>query len=317
MCSCPRYLTLSAESLLAALLTLPTFAVNPLELLDRLLGSAMAQFVQSARTGLDQDLRSYLFSTHDVAGPSPATPFTSTPGVASVNHLLVIASAALLLGVLLYSGLRTVISAGGPTPHQLQVVLPRSLGGLTMGIFSLPMIQQLIDLNNALCQVLVGRAAVNLGDLPWTSPLSGPAITSAGNNLFLLVFAAALAVAVVVLALAYVVRYTLLAVLCASAPMAALCWTLPETRGFARQWGRLFTVSLFMQVGQLLVLRVATTLAFAPGKGLAGMLYAFASLYLMLRVPGALNVATHYGTSLESSGRRWSRAVRHLAVDAV
>jgi hypothetical protein len=301
----------------AALLPLPNFAVNPLELLERLMSTAMGQFVQSARAGLDQDLRSYLFSTHDVAGSRPGAPFTSTPGVASVNHLLIVASTSLILGALLYSGLRTVVSAGGPTAHQLQVVLPRSLVGLVMGVFSLPAIQQLIDLNNALCQVLVGRAGVNLADLPWTSPLSGPAIISAGNNLFLLVFAAALAVAVVVLALAYVIRYTLLAVLCASAPLAAICWTLPETRGFARQWGRLLTVSLFMQVGQLLVLRVATALAFAPGRGLAGMLYAFAALYLMLRVPGALNVATHYGNSLESTGRRWSRAVRHLAAEAV
>ncbi len=295
----------------------PSFAVNPLELLNGLLSSALGEFIQTARTGLDQDLRSYLFSTHDVAGPSPDTPFTSTPGVATVNHLLLAAGAGLLVAVLLYSGLRTVSSAGGPTAHQLQLVLPRALLGLVLGTFSLPLIQQLIDLNNALCQVVVGGARVNVADLPWSSPLSGPAVTSAGTNLFLLAFAAALVVAVVVLALAYVVRYTLLAVLCASAPLAAICWTLPETRGFARQWGRLLTVSLFMQLGQLLVLRVATTLAFAPGRGLAGMLYAFAALYLMLRVPGALNVASHYGNSLESTGRRWSRAVRHLAADAV
>ncbi len=298
-------------------LTLPTFSINPLELLDRLLSSAIAQFVDSARSGLDQDLRAYLFSTHDVAGSSAASAFTRTPGVASVNHLLALASSALLLGILLYSGLRMVLSGGGATQHQLQVVIPRAMAGLAMGVFSLPLLQQLIDLNNALCQVLVGGASVNLGDLPWTSPLSGSAVTSSSNNLFLLLFAAALAVAVVILALAYVIRYTLLAVLCASAPLAACAWILPETRGLARQWGRLFTVSLFMQVGQLLVLRVATTLAFASGHGLAGMLYAFACLYLMLRVPGALNVATHYQSSLESAGRRWSRAVRHLAVDAV
>ncbi len=299
-----------------ALLTPPSFQLNPLQLLESLFSSALGQFVQTARAGLDTDLGQYLFSTHDVAGGGASRPFTDTPGVAPMNHLLALAAASLVLAVLLYSSLRTVSAAGGGPHHHLQVVLPRAMVGLAMGIFSLPLIQQLIDLNNALCAVVVGGAALNLGALPWSSPLSGSSVASASNNLFLLAFAAALVVGLVILALAYVVRYTLLAVLCASAPLAAIAWILPETRGFSRQWSRLLTVSLFMQFGQLLVLRVATTLAFAKGGGLAGMLFAFACLYLMLRVPGALNVAAHYEASFETMGRRWSRALRHLGIDA-
>ncbi len=300
-----------------ALLTLPPFTLNPLSLLNGLLSSALSQFVASARTALDSDLQRYLFSTHDVSGAGGGEQFVNTPGLVSLNHLLGLATGALLVAILLYSGLRTVTDAGGERRHQLQVVLPRAMAALALGVFSLPLIQQLIDLNNALCQVVVGGAAVSLSDLPWSSPLSGPAIASASNNIFLLLFAAALVLAVVILALAYVVRYTLLAVLCASAPLAAAAWILPETRGFARQWGRLLIVSLFMQFVQLVVLRVAVALAFARGQGVGGMLFAFASLYLMLRVPGAMNVAAHYQTSAESAGRRWSRAVRKLAATEV
>ena len=77
---------------LIPLLTLLAFAVNPLELLDLLMRSAMGQYVQSARTGLNPDLESYLLSTHDFAGRSPNAAFTSTPGGAPINQLLVVAS---------------------------------------------------------------------------------------------------------------------------------------------------------------------------------------------------------------------------------
>ncbi|MHB1526271.1 MAG: conjugal transfer protein TrbL family protein [Candidatus Dormibacteria bacterium] len=298
-------------------LHLPTFSFDPMAMLLHLLSGGLSEFVSQARGALNSALGSYLFGTYDAASPSRRLPFTQSPGLAPVNHLLVVAGSALLAAIFVYSSLRTVVDAGGSRQHQLQVVLPRVLAAVALAAFSLPLIQQLIDLNNALCKVVVGGAAVNLGDLPWSSPLSGPAVASAANNIFLLLFAAALVLAVVILALAYVVRYTLLAVLCASAPLAATCWILPETRGFARQWSRLLVVSLFMQFGQLLVLRVAIALAFARGHGLVGMLYAFSCLYLMLRVPGALNVATHFESSAEAAGRRWSRAVRRLAAGEV
>jgi hypothetical protein len=205
------------------------------------------------------------------------------------------------------------VAGAGDARHHLQLILPRALVALTLGVVSLPMIQQAVNLNNAMSAVVAGGGGVNLADLPWESPLSGSALQSATNNVFLLLFAAALVIAVVILVLAYVIRYTLLAVLCAAAPLAAIAWILPETRGFSRQWLRLLVVTLFMQFVQLLVLRSAVALAFARGHGVVGLLYAFAALYLMLRVPGALNVASHYGASAESAGRRWARAARRLA----
>jgi hypothetical protein len=102
-------------------------------------------------------------------------------------------------------------------------------------------------------------------------------------------------------------------VLCASAPLAGIAWILPETRAFGRQWLRLLVVALFMQFIQLLVLRTAVALAFARSHGVAGMLYAFAAVYLTLRVPGALNVASHFATSAAGAGRRWTRAAKRLA----
>lgn len=295
---------------------LPRLGVDPLGALAGLLTGALTEFASSARAALEAALRSYLFGTYDAASGHSQAPFTSTPGLATLNHLLAGAGGALLLGILLYSSLRTVADLGG-VRHSLQVVLPRCLVAVALATASLPLLQQLIDLNNALCDVVVGGASVNLAKLPWSSPLSPSGIGAAAGNVFLLLFTCALVLALLILALSYVVRYTLLAVLCAAAPLAAYCTVLPETRGFARQWGRLLVVSLFMQFGQLLVLRVAVQLAFTRGSGLAPMLYAFASLYLMLRVPGALNVATHYQSSAEAAARRWGRAVRRIGADGL
>lgn len=298
-------------------LPLSGFTAHPLELVQQLLGDALSAFVSSSRSALDGALGTYLFGTYDVASKTARAPFTSTPGVAEINHLLSAASAALVLAVILYSSLRTVAGAGGDPRHLLASVLPRTLVALALALLSLPLIQQAIDLNNALCSLVMGDARADLASLPWSSPLSTSSLQAASSNLFLLLFAAALVVAVVILALGYVVRYTLLAVLCGAAPLAAVAWVLPETRGFARQWMRLLVVALFMQFAQLLVLRTAVALAFARKGGVTGMLYAFAAVYLTLRVPGALNVASHFAASAEGAGRRWSRAVRHLAASEV
>jgi len=293
-------------------LTFPTFELHPLSLISHLLSGTLSQFVASARGTLDAALSTYLFGTYDAVSPERHQPFIGTPGVAQLNHLLFAAEAGLLLAVFIYSSLRTVVSAGDAR-HQLQSILPRALVALALGLVSLPLLQQAINLNNALSAVVAGGGSVSLADLPWDAPLSGSALQSASNNVFLVIFAGVLVIALVILVLAYVIRYTMLAVLCAAAPLAATAWILPETRGFSRQWLRLLVVTLFMQFVQLLVLRSAIALAFARGHGVIGILYALAALYLMLRVPGALNVASHFGTSAEGAGRRWARAARRLA----
>ncbi|MGC1183748.1 MAG: conjugal transfer protein TrbL family protein [Candidatus Dormiibacterota bacterium] len=295
-----------------ATISFPSFDLHPLSLLNHLISGALSSFVGSSRASLNGALQTYLFGTYNATAPTRRLPFSGTPGVASLNHVLMAAAGALIVAVFLYSSLRTVASAGDAR-HHLQVVLPRVLVALALAVTSLPLIQQAINLNNALCAVVAGGGNVSLAQLPWESPLSGSALQSASTNVFLLLFAAALVIAVVILVLAYVIRYTLLAVLCAAAPLAAIAWVLPETRGFSRQWMRLLVITIFMQFVQLLVLRSAVALAFARGHGVIGTLYAFAALYLMLRVPGALNVASHYGASAESAGRRWSRAARRLA----
>src|SRR5438132_2577924 len=153
-----------------------------------------------------------------------------------------------------------------------------------------------IDLDNA-----IGQVALSLGGnlspdaLPWSGTL-GPASVQAirvSQDLFHALFALALVVALVILVLTYVVRAALLEILVVLAPLAALCTVLPDTRGYAKMWLRLFMVTVFMQAVQLIVLRVATATGFGAGDGLAGSLYALATLWIMLKVPGTMHAATN------------------------
>jgi Conjugal transfer protein TrbL len=165
--------------------------------------------------------------------------------------------------------------------------------------------------------------AQSLGDelridgLPWSPVIGPPAVSrmSLSQDLFHAVFAVAVVIALVILVLAYVVRHALLSVLIVVAPLAALCTALPDTRGYARGWMRLLSVTVLMQPVQLIILRVAEVVAVDPEGGLVQSLYALATLFLMLKVPGALNVAAHLETKAETLGHRLQRsvvrAVRH------
>jgi hypothetical protein len=288
--------------------------MDPLGGFVHLLSGALGHFVDGARGDIEGVLRRYLFRTVDTTAVQPR-PLTDNPGLRRLNLGLAVACDLLLTAVLLIASLRGIFERTGyRARYSLKVMLPRLLLAIVLVHFSLPLLAMALDLDNALCAV-----ALSLGDelqvdgLPW-SPVIGPSAVahmSVGQDLFHAVFAVAVVIALVILVLAYVVRHALLCVLIVVAPLAALCTVLPDTRGHARGWMRLFTVTVAMQPVQLIVLRVAEVIAVDAGGGLVQSLYALATLFLMLKVPGALNVAAHLETKAETIGHRLERSVHH------
>jgi hypothetical protein len=94
------------------------------------------------------------------------------------------------------------------------------------------------------------------------------------------------------LVLQQLMRLALVDVLLAIAPLAALCWILPQTYGWARLWGSLFVGTVFAQFVQVLALRLGFNLAtgFPPGTaaGLIQPLLGIAVLALVLKIPGLM-----------------------------
>jgi len=286
---------------------------DPLGSFLHLLIGALTHFIDSARADLERVLQRYLFTTVDTTVPGTRA-ITDTPSLHRLNLSMAVAMDVLVAAVLLFACLRSMFERSLRSRYSLKVMLPRLMFALVLVHFSLPLMQMAIDLDNALSHV-----ALSLGDelhvdqLPWSPVISPAAVQglSVSQDIFHAVFAVAVVIAVVILVLAYVLRHALLGILIVVAPMAGLCTALPDTRNYARTWLRLFLVTVFMQAVQLVVLRVASTVAVDEGGGIAQSLDALATLYLMLKVPGALNEAAHLETRAETLGRHLEKSMRH------
>ena len=272
----------------------------------------IAHLVAMAGTEMSSVLDRFLFRTVDPTAPARA--ITANPAVATLNRSLAIAVDALVGLVILVSALRSIFERSLHARYDLKVVLPRVLLAVVLAHGSLLFAQMAVDLNNALCGIAESLGGPLTGDnLPWapsTAPVTLAQVVT-GNDLFQALLLVGLVVAVVILVLTYVVRTALLNVLLVTAPLAALLNVLPETRGHARTWLRLFTGTLFMQAVQLIVLRVAVATEFDSTGGLVSTIYALATLWLVLKVPGAMSTGLHLESkahtvlhTLERSARR-------------
>lgn len=277
-------------------------SLDPFDILTHLLSKVLGHFIDTGRTDIVNALNIFLFTTVDSTRPG-GFPITSNPDIQGINGTLALAGDIILAAALVFAFLRLMFDHSGlRSKYSFRYTLSRAMLAVILMHGSLMFMQMAIDLNNALGHVALNAQTVNPDNLPWGAPLSAPAVhnMSAASDLFHLVFDIILVVALVLLALAYVVRTALLNVLIAIAPLAALCVTLPETKSYARTWLRLFLASVFMQAVQLVVLRVAMLLAFDHGAGLITTLYAIATLWLMLKVPGAMNTASHLDTKAKT-----------------
>lgn len=291
---------------------LALFGQDSLSWILHLITAVLTHFVDTARDDVTTVLNSYLLSTTDVSSPQHGA-FTGRPALRRMNYGMAVAMDVLLTAVVVASSVRSLFDRGLRSHYDLKVMLPKLLGAVVFIHFSMPFMQMVIDLNNAL-----GKVALSLGEefhvdaMPWAASLSAPAIAqvSASQNLFHALFAVALVITLVILMLAYVIRYALLGILVVTAPIAALCTVLPETRGYARTWTRLFLVTVFMQAVQLMVLRVAAVTALGSDAGVVQTIYALATLFIMLKVPGALNEASHLETKAHTMGHNLEKSLR-------
>lgn len=291
---------------------------DPLGAALHLLTSVLGHVLAAAHIDLDSVLQRYLFTTADPSA-TQLRPFTANPTVVGLNLDLAVAADVLVGGVIVWLSMSAMFQHSLTARARLQNALPRVLLAVALVHSSVFLMQMAIDLNNA-----IGHVATSLGSpltvdtLPWSSSLSDAAVAGiqASQDLFDALFAIAVVVALVILVLSYVVRIALLNILVVLAPLAALCTVLPETRRYSETWLRLFLTTVFMQAVQLIVLRVATATAFAHGAGIVAMLYALATLWIMLKVPSVLHSSGYIQTRAHSFGRHLQRSVRHVTMPA-
>ncbi len=278
--------------------------------LGGLIGQLLSQFSSSGRNDVLGLLDRYLFSTVDVSRPG-SQPLTSNEALTGLNHAFCLAGDTLLVLVVVVVAVRAILDRSLYSQYDFRAILPRALVGVIAMHASLYLIQMAVDLNNALTSFAAGAGG---GSMPWTDPLSSSALASSSvaQDLFEVVVVLALVVTVSLLAIAYVVRMAVLQLLIATAPLAGLATILPETRGYARTWGRLLVVALFMQAAQVTVLRVATVTGLAAGSGLGATLYALATLWISLKVPRFLASAAQAPGSIAAIGSGLVQQARRI-----
>jgi len=246
-----------------------------------------------------------LLSTYDLSS-GRLGPLTANPAVQRLHHLTLAMADLLLVLVLVWASFRSPWEFRFRAHYTLKMVLPRAMAAVALAHFSLLFGQMAIDLNNALVHAVV---SADLGPeplrFPWTSFLNRPF----GAPGFWLLVRLAMVVMVLILVVTYVLRFALLAVLLALAPLAALCLILPETKHYARSWNQLFLTTVFMQFVQVLILRFAGVFLTEQHDNPIQGLYGLAVLYLVIKVPGVMHAAAHLETRVE---RLASKGARHV-----
>jgi hypothetical protein len=160
-------------------------------------------------------------------------------------------------------------------------LLPRLLLGAILVNTASWWTQLAIDVNNALCAFFGAGPPPDLTDSLARSMLPTELLV----GLIYVVMG-------LLLVLQQLMRLALVDALIILAPLAAVCWILPQTQGWGRLWGTLFIGTVFAQAVQVLTLRLGfnltTDMPPATASGLIQPLLGIAVLALTLKIPGLM-----------------------------
>jgi hypothetical protein len=148
-------------------------------------------------------------------------------------------------------------SLGGTFP-ELQELLPR-LGVALLWVVSMPVWFPLaLDFTNGVCQVIT-RAAGSPSTLPGWQAIGGvdeKTLHSTAQGVILLVYA----LAGMFLFLQSLIRIAVLNLAAVAAPLALLCWVLPQWQWLYSIWVRIFVAAFATQIVQTLALGLGASL---------------------------------------------------------
>jgi hypothetical protein len=226
----------------------------------------------------------FVLSTTDVASGGD---FTANATIRTFEpSLQAVADSALVLAAM-WASYRIMWGHGVRSQFTARVLLPRLMMGAILINFAMPMFQAAVGISNTLSAVVVDH----FGTIPtdWGTWLHSLSAESSGG-LWPIFTTAALIAGYDILAVAYLVRYTVLVFLAITAPLAGLLFVLPDTMHIAKLWRKLFVTNLLMQPMQLFVLSIGFALERAHMVPV-DHLFALVSLLILVKVPGAMGAA--------------------------
>ena len=229
---------------------------NPGQWLTDMFNAALVHLGQAATRDVSGFIGWLLGSSNVVTETPPSLSYAS-PAVIDLSEKMRIVGNIALAAITAIGGINVIIRPHIRTPyHGALEVLPRLIIGAALVNTSVYWGRFLIDLNNAVCRLLVGGSWRGLPGLQSLEQV--PADKDA-----LLLNLIALAIYLVMgllLAGQMLMRLALVDMLLVIAPIALLCWILPQTYGWARLWFTTFFGTVFVQTLQVLVLRLGADL---------------------------------------------------------
>ena len=236
--------------------------------------------------------------------------FTSNATIQAFEpKVQIVANAALAL-MAVWASYRIMWGHGLRSLYTARILLPRLFMSVVLVNFALPLMQAVVDASN-----VVSRAVSAFGTIPdmnvWWHGIGIDAIAGIPQ----VVTTVALVGGYDVLAIVYVIRYTILVVLAITAPIAGLLFTLPETHHMAKQWSSLFMTNLLMQPAQLFVLAIGFAIE-KRGDTPVHHLFALATLLVLFKVPGAMGGSEKVAHKLEATIKAAFKVAEHAIAHA-
>src|SRR5258707_7739154 len=226
----------------------------------------------------------FVLRTADI-DTQPSRDFIQSTAIQRFEPTVQLVADSLLVLVVIWASYRIMWAHGVLSQFTARVLLPRLFMAAVLINFSQPMFQAAVTASNTLCGVITHFQTIPDWSSWWHTFMVNPQ-----DSVFEVITTAALVLGYDVLAVAYIVRYTVLIVLAISAPLAALLLVLPETAHLAKLWRKLFVTNLFMQPAQLFVMAIGFAL---ENNGFNPLRHAFAlaALLVVFKVPGAMGSA--------------------------
>jgi hypothetical protein len=246
----------------------------------------------------------FVLRTTDV---ETAGDFTQGSAIRQFEPALQLVSDGALVLVTIWASYRIIWSQGVRSQFTVRVLLPRLVMAAVLINFAMPMFQAVVSISNTVSDVVY-----RFGSIPEWSGWLHTFSVNPQDGIWQLLTTAVLVVGYDVLAIAYLIRYTILVFLAISAPIAGLLFVLPDTNHLAKLWRKLFITNLFMQPIQLFVLSIGFALE-SSGMAPIHHLFALASLLIVFKVPGAMGSADKIAHKLEAAVAH----VEHAVVKAV
>jgi hypothetical protein len=216
--------------------------------------------------------------------------FTGISEVRRISTLTLGIADALLALIAIGCGVLVMASGTFETLYTIKRLLPRLVLAAITANASLALCSTLTSLDNALVSALAGSQPLTSA---FNSLVDSVAGASTGEVLLSSLLAIAVSIAALLLAAVMLIRDLILLVATVAAPLALICYGLPQLDQIARLWWRIYAAALFIQVIQALLFNTGVQLAEhtnwlgSPISAVINDLLLVVLLYLALLLPFA------------------------------